>query len=159
MTDDMQRARAELAVTARENMKNARALFDDNLIDAREVAGQFSDWLRVNAACQAEEFPEAAGQLSATAELIDRLAAAAQHADEWVEAHARVFRELHDLRQAQAGFVLVPVEPTEEWVRAVIRTWQPNLKEGCKGWRELEDELLHWHTAMLAARQQGVKDV
>ena len=62
------------------------------------------------------------------------------------------------LRAAPEGFVIVPVEPTEEWVRAVIRTWQPNLKEGCKGWRELEDELLHWHTAMLAARPQGVKD-
>ena len=62
------------------------------------------------------------------------------------------------LRAAPAGFVLVPVEPTDEWVRAVIRTWQPNLKEGCKGWRELEDELLHWHTAILAARPQGVKD-
>lgn len=63
------------------------------------------------------------------------------------------------LLAAPDGFVLVPVDPTEEWVRAVIRTWQPNLKEGCKGWRELEDELLHWHTAMLAARPQGVKDV
>lgn len=83
MADLMQQARAELAVTAQENMRKARALFDDNLIDAREVAGQFSDWLRVNAACQAKEFPEAAGQLSATAELIDRLAAALRAAPEW----------------------------------------------------------------------------
>ncbi len=98
MADLMQQARAELAVTAQENMRKARALFNDNLIDAREVAGQFSDWLRVNAACQAEEFPEAAGQLSATAELIDRLAAA--------------------LRAAPDGYALVPVEPTEEMKRA-----------------------------------------
>lgn len=138
MTDDMQRARAELAVTARENMKKARALFDDNLIDAREVAGQFSDWLRVNAACQAEEFPEAAGQLSATAELIDRLAAAAQHADEWVEAHARVFRELHDLRQAQAGFVLVPVEPTEEMKRARELLYRPAALRAAPEWQPIE---------------------
>lgn len=88
-----------------------------------------------------------------------RIDAALRYGDEWLLNTAiAAWNRRTALRAAPDGFVLVPVEPSEEWVRSVIRTWQPVLREGCKGWRELEDELMHWHAAMLDARPQGVKD-
>lgn len=49
------------------------------------------------------------------------------------------------------GYKLVPVEPNDLWAYRVIRNQQPHLDVGCKEWLKCLKEMLHWHTAMLAA--------
>lgn len=59
-----------------------------------------------------------------------------------------------DAQQDTRNSALIPVDAPDEWVEKVLRAVQPNLSVHSKAWRELTEEMLYWHQAMIATAQQ-----